>query len=155
MQRKRLNYYSLMLSVLSILAIALMPANVLAAKGAYLYSLSNFNGIAPFNWVRMHIDDTTGEVYVADPTTQSIVIFNNVGMQIYDFDTSEFGSVVDFIVDNEGNFLLLNFQYPGFPATLIKCNYRGEFVSKTEFKGFPPELVSSFSPDRFFYTNNR
>ena len=155
MEPKRLNNTLLILSSAFILAIALMPVNVLAAKAAYLYSLSNFNGIAPFNWVRINTDDAAGEVYVADPATQSIVIFNNVGMQIYDFDTSEFGRVADFVVDSEGNFILLTFQEPGSPATLTKCNYRGEFVSKTEFKGFPREIASSLYPNRLFYKNNR
>ncbi|MGO9014161.1 MAG: hypothetical protein ACLQF0_04195 [Dissulfurispiraceae bacterium] len=154
MKRKLLNKTHLILFSAFILAIALMPVKVLAARGSYLYSLSNFDGIAPFNWVRMHIDDATGEVYVADPATQSIVIFNNVGMQIYDFDTSEFGRVMDFAVDNEGNFLILTSQY-GSAATLTKCNYRGEFVSRTEFKGIPPGIASNFSPNRFFYKNNR
>ena len=155
MDRKLLNNTLLNLSSALIMTIALMPVNVLAANASYLYSLSNFDGIAPFNWVRMHIDDTTGEVYVADPATRSIVIFNNFGMQVYDFDTSEFGTVVDFVVDNEGSFLLLNYQNSGGLATLTKCNYRGEFVSRTEFKGLPPEMESSFSPNRLFYKNNR
>ena len=129
--------------------------NVLAAKASYLFSLSNFDGIAPFNWVRMNIDDTAGEVYVSDPATRTIVIFNKFGMQIYDFDTSEFGYVVDFVVDSEGNFILLNYQNPGAMATLTKCNYRGEFVSRTEFKNFPPEMTANFSPNRLFYKNNR
>lgn len=143
------------LLVLPVLTMVLLPASAPAAKVNYLYSLSNFDGTAPFNWVRIHIDDAAGEVYVADPATQSLVIFNNAGMQIYDFDTSEFGRVADFVVDSEGNFILLTFQEPGSPARLTKCNYRGEFVSKTEFKGFPPGMASSFSPNRLFYKNNR
>jgi hypothetical protein len=154
MERKQLKNTLLTLSLALIMTIALMPANVLAAKASYLYSLSNFDGTAPFNWVRMNIDDATGEVSVADPVTQSIVIFNKFGMQIFDFDTSQFGNVVDFVVDNEGNFLLLNYQSPGSQPTLTKCNYRGEFVSRTEFKGFPPEMASGFSPNRLFYKNS-
>jgi hypothetical protein len=132
-----------------------MPVNALAAKASYLYSLSNFDGTAPFNWVRMNVDGATGEVSVADPATQSVVIFNKFGMQIFDFDTSQFGNVVDFAVDNEGNFLLLNYQYPGSRPTLTKCNYRGEFISRTEFKGFPPDMASGFSPNRLFFKNSR
>ncbi len=154
MERKLLNNTLLIVSSLVILAVAILPANAQVAKGSYLYSLSNFDGIAPFNWVRIHTDDATGEVYVADPATQSMVIFNNVGMQIYDFDTSEFGRVMDFAVDNEGNFLILTVG-DGSTATLTKCNYRGEFVSRTEFKGIPPGIASNFSPNRFFYKNNR
>jgi hypothetical protein len=154
MERKRLIKTLLTLSSALIMTITFMPVNSLAAKASYLYSLSNFDGTAPFNWVRMNVDGASGEVSVSDPTSQSIVIFNKFGMQIYDFDTSQFGTVADFVVDNEGNFLLLNYQNPSSPATLTKCNYRGDFVSRTEFKGFPPEMAGGFFPNRLFYKNN-
>jgi hypothetical protein len=138
----------------SFLAALSLPANAAVTKASYRYSLSNFNGTVPFNWGRINVDDAAGEVYVLDTAAQSIVIFNNVGMQIYDFDTSEFGMVRDFDVDKEGNFLLLNFQ-DGPQTVLIKCNYRGEFVSRIELKGIPPEVVSNFNPNRLFYKKDR
>ena len=118
MKRKLLNKTHLILFSAFILAIALMPVRLQQGVRIFivfpiLMASRRLTGCA------MHIDDATGEVYVADPATQSIVIFNNVGMQIYDFDTSEFGRVMDFAVDNGG-------QFPDFNISVWLCCHSHE-----------------------------
>ena len=52
-----------------------------AVKATFLYSLSNFTGIVPFNYVREFVDAEKNEIYVV--TGNSVSIFNGSGMEVY------------------------------------------------------------------------
>lgn len=149
---KKLN---VVLSALMILAAFSLPAHVFAVSASYSYSLANYEGIIPYNWVHIYIDDAAGETYVADPDSQTMKVFNNVGMETYEFLLDGFGSVIDFAADSDGNFLLLNYPEPNSSFMVTKCNYRGEPVSKITLTGLPGDLLSHFSPDTFIYKNDR
>lgn len=116
-------------------------------KGAFLYNLSNFNGPVPFNWSRLFIDRERSEIYVL---YQNFVrIFNESGMEIYRFgDDIDLGHVVDIAVDRDGNILMLT--YTGSESFIVRCNYRGEPVSKIEIKNLSPQ-VTGFIPKRLIY----
>jgi len=122
-------------------------------QATYLYNLSNFTGTLPYNWVRAYADKENNEFYVINPSDGSVRIFNESGMEIYRFgDDYGLGGIYDIAVDKEGNILLLSHKTTdtGSRYSIIRCNYRGEPISKIEMKNIPPEF-SDFLPSRLFY----
>jgi DNA-binding beta-propeller fold protein YncE len=129
----------------------LLPAGIVSAEGnvsaSYLYTLSNFAGILPVSWVSISVDESRDEAYVLPG--QGVKIFNDKGMEIYSFnDAGEIPSVVDVAADNEGNIIIISNNAP--TEAIIRCNYRGEPISKIELKNLPPEF-SGFFPNRVFF----
>ena len=114
---------------------------------SYLYNLSNFTGIVPYNWSRVSVDREKNEIYVI--SSGSVSIFNERGMEIYRFgDDSDIGAAADVAVDNDGNIFVLSYQ--GSSAVITLCNFRGEAISRVELKDLPSGQ-SGFSPDRMVY----
>src|SRR3989337_4217973 len=114
---------------------------------SYLYNLSNFTGVVPYNWSRVSVDREKNEIYVI--SNGSVSIFNERGMEIYRFgDDSDIGAAADVAVDKDGNIFVLS--YKGYSPAITLCNFRGEPVSRIKLKGLPTGL-SEFSPDRMIY----
>lgn len=132
---------------------ATMPGStVFAGEGnvsaSYLYTLSNFTGVYAVSWGGLSVDEAANEIYVA-AGGQGIKIFNDTGMEIYSFnDEQELGNVGKVAVDDEGNIIALAGREKGFE--LIRCNYRGEPVSKIELKNVPAEFAISSPTDIIF-----
>ncbi len=135
-------------------------ATILAAVPAfggievrYLYDLSNFNGMIPYSWAKIAVDEERNETYVLYQDTVSV--FNEAGMEVYSFrdvDTN-LGLLLDLAVLPDGDILTLaaNLTDPkkaGYHVTLR--NYRGDAVSEVVLKGLPPKF-SRFSPRRMVY----
>jgi hypothetical protein len=80
-----------------------------AVKGAFIYSLSNFTGVIPYNWSRVVADKERNEIYVL---YQNMVrVFNEFGMEIYRFgDDLDLGQIADVAVDQKGDVLLLSYK---------------------------------------------
>jgi hypothetical protein len=122
-----------------------------AAKGSFLYNLSDFTGTIPYAWARVVADKERSEIYVLFQNT--IRVFNESGMEIYRFgDDLDLGHIVDVAVDKTGDILLLAYrQSQGQPVgEIIHCNYRGEPKSKIELKNLPSQF-SKFLPNRMVY----
>ena len=138
-------------ALLFIIAVAAAPALADEVKATYLYNLSNFNGIVPYNWVRIFVDEKQGEAYVMSGAGGEI--FNSSGMEVYHFDFDrDLGIVSDAAVDGDGNIMLLTFK-EGRPR-IVHCNYRGEPVASMELKDLPPEF-EGFAPGRMAYLDGR
>jgi 6-bladed beta-propeller len=134
-----------------LLIIAAAPALAGEVKAAYLHNLSDFNGIVPYNWVKIFVDEKQGEAFVLSGTGGEI--FNSSGMQVYHFDFDrDLGIVSDAAVDSDGNILLLTFK-DGRPR-IVRCDYRGEPLSSMELKDLPPEF-EGFIPGRMLYLDGR
>jgi hypothetical protein len=120
-----------------------------AVKGAFIYSLSNFTGVIPYNWSRVVADKERNEIYVL---YQNMVrVFNEFGMEIYRFgDDLDLGQIADVAVDQKGDVLLLS--YKESKGSIIQCNYRGEPKSEIELRNLPPEF-SGFAPNRMVCQN--
>ena len=135
-----------------LLAVFLMTASSSSAvsggvAASYLYNLSNFTGIVPYNWTKVSIDQEKNEIYVI--SNGSVSIFNERGMEIYRFsDDSDIGAAADVAVDKDGNIFVLSFK--GSSAVITLCNFRGEAISRVELKDLPSGL-SEFSPNRMIY----
>jgi hypothetical protein len=76
-------------------------------------------------------------------------------MEIYNFgEDSALGniSMTHLAVDKDGNILLLSYNHDvrGTSYSIIRCNFRGEFVSKFEPHDLPSDF-SGFSPSRIIY----
>jgi hypothetical protein len=118
-------------------------------RGVYLYNLSSFTGTIPYNWVRPFVDKERNEIYVSNGADRSVRIFNENGMEIYNFgDDDNLGYVIDGAVDKDGDIIVLSYT-PGAngPPPIIRCNFRGEPKSKIEVKNIPAEF-SDVSPNR-------
>ena len=116
---------------------------------SYLYKLSNFTGTIPYDWVKVSLDNGPyKETYVV--SGDSIRIFNDRGMEVYNFGTydSDLGAIYDIAVDPHGNMIVLSYNEGNSLITL--CNYRAEPISKLELKGLPSQY-SGYSPNRLFY----
>jgi hypothetical protein len=130
-----------------LLTLALAGPSEAQVRPGFLYALSNFTGRVPYDLVRVSIDKERTEVYVI--SYNYLRVFNEYGMEIYRFgDDLDLGSILDVAVDQKGDVLLL--CYRGTEPSIVRCNYRGEPVTRIELKNLPPEF-SGFGPDRIAY----
>jgi hypothetical protein len=104
------------------------------ARGAYLYTLSNFGGRVPYDWAQIHVDRARDEVYVV---YQNLVrIFSPSGMEIFSFgDDLDLGHLLDVAVEADGSILLLSFKEGGTLVT--RCNFRGVPIGTVEIRDLP------------------
>lgn len=121
-----------------------------AVKGAFLYNLSNFTGPIPFNWVGLALDREKNEVYVSDTSDGSVRIFNENGMEVYNFgDDGTLGNIYDVAIDKDGDIMVLSYTTTtqGTNYSVTRCDFRGEPKSKIEVRNVPPEF-SGMLPNR-------
>lgn len=141
--------------IISLLVTATMSGSpVFAGEGnvsaSYLYTLSNFTGVYAVSWGQLAVDEAANEIYVV-VGGKGVKIFNDTGMEIYSFnDEQELGPVLSVAVEDEGNIIALVSREKRFE--LIRCNYRGEPLSKIELKNVPAEFAA-FSPDSIIFRN--
>ena len=149
-----------LLMLLAILFLMAYSASVWAeVKASYLYNLSSFTGPIPYSWVELSIDKEKNEVYVCNGSDRSVRIFNENGMEIYNFgEDSDLGNIniTHLAVDKDGTILLLSYKYDvkGTSYSIIRCNFRGEVVSRFEPQNLPSDF-SGFSPSRIIYKEGR
>ena len=107
-------------------------------KATFLYNLSNFTGIVPFNYVREFVDAEKNEIYVV--TGNSVSIFNGSGMEVYRFgDDLNIGVFMDLSVESDGHILILSRVGGNFRLT--RCNYRGEPQAGIEIRNLPKKFA--------------
>ncbi|MEJ2366145.1 MAG: hypothetical protein P8075_15575 [Deltaproteobacteria bacterium] len=137
----------LIILIISVIQAGLFSPKAMAEVDAtFLYTLSDFDGPLPYNWVRISVDRERNEIYVVDPKERDVTVFNETGMEIYRFgDDGSLGSVMDAVVEKDGRILVLSRRVSGNTITL--CNFRGEPLAEFELKKFPPDF-SGFSPNR-------
>ena len=135
-------------TLLAIFSMIFIATSLYAEKltASYLYNLSDFKGTINYSWPRLSADSGKNEIYVA---YQSYVrIFNDNGMEIYRFEGTDFGSIYDLTVDNDGNIIILSYKGENYLITL--CNFRGDPKSKIELKDIPTEYAD-MHPNRLIY----
>ena len=137
----------LIILIISFIQTGLFSTKAMAEVNAtFLYTLSDFNGPLPYNWVSISVDRERNEIYVVDPKERDVTVFNEAGMEIYRFgDDGSLGSVQDAVVEKDGRILVLSRRVSGNSITL--CNFRGEPLGELELKKFPADF-SGFSPNR-------
>jgi streptogramin lyase len=128
-------------------------------KASYLYRLSSFTGPIPYSWVELAVDKEKNELYVCDGSDRSVRIFNENGMEVYNFgEDSDLGNIniTHLAVDKDGNILLLSYKWEakGTSYSIIRCNFRGEVISRFEPRNLPSDF-SGFSPSRIIYKEGR
>lgn len=118
--------------------------SVAGVKATFLYSLSNFTGTVPYNYVREFVDAERNEIYVV--TGDSVSIFNGSGMEVYRFgDDLNIGVFMDLSVESDGHILILS--RGGRSFRLTRCNYRGEPQTGIEIRNLPQKFAG-ISPER-------
>ena len=116
----------------------------------YIYNLSDFNGMIPFSWVNFGVDQKANELYVVDPSDQTVEVFNNAGLMVHSFgDEGEFGAIRRIAVDEDGTIYLLSSMGPR--SQIYIADFRGEMKGTISFTGLPPLFTDNFAPDRIFY----
>jgi len=143
------------------LVLVSVPMESQAVQTSFLYDLSNFTGKIPYHWVNITIDQEKNEIFICDTSEKSVRIFNENGMEIYSFgDDSELGNITfyDLAIDREGNIFLLSWRSEKGKSKneyeIIKCNFRGEVISRIGLEKLPPEF-SGISPNRIIHRDGR
>jgi DNA-binding beta-propeller fold protein YncE len=127
-----------------------LPAYCYGISASFLYKLSDNNGTIPFDSVKVSADRWHHELYVIDGGDSSVRIFNETGMEVYRInDDGSLGSIADGVVDKEGNFIAL--AYKGQEYSVIRCNYRGEFLASLALKNIPGAFQAGFYPTALAY----
>jgi len=130
-----------------ILVLLSVPVKSQAVQGTFLYSLSNFTGLIPYNWARVSVDEERNEIYIL--YQNSLRIFNEAGMEIHGFgDDLDLGHIVDMAIEPSGDILLL--AYKQSEGEIIQCNYRGVLKSTLKLSNLPDEFLK-FVPNRMIY----
>ena len=136
----------LIIFIISVIQTGLFSTKAMAEVDAtFLYTLSDFNGPIPYNWVSISVDRERNEIYVVDPKERDVTVFNEAGMEIYHFgDDGSLGSIIDTAVEKDGRILVLSRKVSR--TSIILCNFRGEPIRELELKKFPSDF-STFSPN--------
>ena len=150
--KRRITYYALIAVVTFLTGTILVPAD---ARGGvneqYLYNLSDFHGMVPYDSPRIFIDSERNEVYVL--YKNSVDVFNDSGMEIFRFGyEAESNNVIDLTIDDRGDILVLSYQ--GSNYRVVRCNYRGEPGEAMVFTGIPKEFAS-LMPSRLVLRKGR
>jgi hypothetical protein len=138
----------LIISIFSLLLLLTCSLPVMAdeIKASYLYTLSDFNGAIPYNWVSLAADQERRETYVADPGDKTVRVFNESGMEVYRFgDNGEIGNISGVAVAGNGDIYVLSRTNGAYG--IIRCNFRGDPQGKLELKNLPPEYTVDFVAD--------
>lgn len=125
---------------MSLLLLGAAPSLAGDINASYLFNLSDFDGIIPYNAARTFVDEVRGEVYVY--TSGGLDIYNPSGMLTFHVDYDrELGGVYDAALDDSGNILLLTNKEGSYG--IVTCNYRGEPLSSVALRHVPPEFTEA------------
>ncbi|MDD2582251.1 MAG: hypothetical protein PHR66_09695 [Desulfuromonadaceae bacterium] len=131
-----------------------MPALANEMRAAYVYTLSDFTGPIPYNWVNIFADTTKRETYIVNTADRSVQIFNESGMETYRFgDNGGLGSIMAVTATATGDIYLLSRSSDAYRVT--RCNFRGEPLTKLVPQDLPPEFTAGFSPDSLLSRKDR
>jgi hypothetical protein len=137
-------------------AAAIIPLMILSAAAAgaeavsvsYMYTLSDFYGSVPYNWPRIALDQSTGELYVL--SQNNIKVFSGTGMEVYQFgDDLDIGGMIDIAVDENADVFLLTSRGRG-DYSIVRCNYRGVPMATFQVKDLPADFAG-FIPDHIVW----
>ncbi|TSK05010.1 MAG: hypothetical protein FPO08_15965 [Geobacter sp.] len=125
---------------MSLLLLGAAPSLAAGVNAAYLFNLSDFDGVIPYNAARTFVDEARGEVYVS--TSGGLDIYNPSGMLTFHVDYDrELGGVYDAALDDTGNILLLTNKKGDYD--IVTCNYRGEPLSSVPLRHVPPDFADA------------
>ena len=122
----------------------------------YLYKLANFSGGIPFGYgAQLSLDKTTGDVYVIDSSHGGVSIFNDRGMETYQFgEAANLGDIASLAVDKDGNIFTLSYQGGVSSYFIGFCDYRGVLKEKIKVTGLPAEFAI-FRPNKILLVDGR
>jgi DNA-binding beta-propeller fold protein YncE len=147
----------LTMTAVVLLAVILCASPCLAEKAtaSYLYNLSTFMEIVPYNWPKVSMDWKTNEIYVSDLAENSVSVFNQSGMEVHQFSLEEIGVIGGVAVTSEGDLLLLNYNSERTGFSILVCDFRGEPKSRLVIQNVPVEFSVKFLPDTMIFLNGR
>lgn len=132
---------SIGLVALASVAIATVAPSADAVQVAYEHSLSTSFGVVPLAGAFLSYDRQHRELFVIGDGL--VRVFNASGMEVYTFEEDpQVGMVRGIAALDDGDLLVHAFGPNG--AQLVRCNFRGEFVSAIETKGVPAGYENAF-----------
>lgn len=144
--------YIALAAVASLLVAAVpAPGPPVPVSVSYLHSLSTTSGVLPLDAASLTYDREHKELFVVDGPV--VRVFNESGMETYSFgDDPELGSIRSLVALEDGDLLALS--YMGAKPVLVRCNFRGEPLTRIEPRGVPAEFAEDL-PNAIRYANGR
>jgi DNA-binding beta-propeller fold protein YncE len=116
-------------------------------EAAYLYNLSTNFGALPLRAVALSYDPAHHELYVTGDGP--VRVFNDSGMEVYSFgDSPDLGVVRSIAPTEDGDLLALAYRMGRL--ALVRCSFRGDFLSEIVPRNVPGSL-ESFRPSVMRY----
>lgn len=141
--------HTLIFTLLMLLLLTFGSWGEAAMQAAYQYNLANFSGTVPSLWARVAIDRERTEIVALDPRKRDIRIFNEVGMEIFEFgENVQLAGATDIELDEDGNIYLV---YPrARQHKLLRLDYKGESLATIGLINVPEDFLP-FQPERLQY----
>lgn len=119
-------------------------------KAVFQYPLANFSGPVPSLLASLTVDQEQNEIYVLDPHGSDIRIFNEAGMEIYNFgEDGPLSNAIDIAVGKDGEIFVL--PRASQTTAILRCNYRGELLSEITLRDIPAEFAARTRPGKLVY----
>lgn len=121
-----------------LLTLACSHAHALQVQ--YMGRLANFQGIVPSLWGRIAVDRERAEVFVLDPRRYDVRIFNEYGMEVFEFgDNLPLAGASDIDLGEDGEIWLLSRAR----QEIYRLDYKGDLINRIEIdlKNVPEEFL--------------
>jgi hypothetical protein len=129
------------------LTVGLLPPPAEAGlRAEFLYELSDTNGTLPISWATPVWDEEHAELYVVDPASGLVNVFNHNGMAIYQFGEDMGGLSARGILPTDGGDLIVLASDAKGAWKLLVCSYRGEPKREIPVRGLTPSFEQGFGP---------
>ncbi len=126
-----------------------MPAAA-EVKAVFQYPLANFSGPVPSLLASLTVDQERNEIYVLDPHGSDIRIFNESGMEVYNFgEDGPLSNAVDLAIGRDGEIFVL--PRGSEASAILRCNYRGELLAEITLQNIPTEFSERLRPGKLVY----
>lgn len=129
-------------------------APVAKVQVSYLYDLSDATGPIPSIWASLAWDEERGELYVVDTRANEVQIFNQKGMEVFNFgDVEGLTNVASVAVLPGGDLLAL--VWVDGQSRVVRANFRGEVKGDWVPSGVPEKFAKDFLPGTVVVAANK
>jgi hypothetical protein len=140
----------LIVTMLTLLVLACGSRGEAAVQAAYQYNLANFSGTVPSMWAKLAIDKERREIFTLDRHERQVRIFNEYGMEVYDFgEDINLAGGVDITLGADGDIYVLFRNRPD--QSILQLDYRGEPIAAIALQNIPEEFLP-FKPELLEYS---
>jgi len=147
--KKTTKKYLFIIPALILLGLIYTGHAIAGVQARYQYYLADFNGTVRSLWAKLAIDRERKEIFTLDQHEREIRIFNEYGMQVYDFGQDvELSGATDITLGDNGDIYVLFRHFMG--GNLLRLDYRGQPLETIKLRNNPTDF-QPFTPDRVAY----